>query len=271
KGIRRQAPWHFEQETAERLLTQQFQTRDLSGFGCDGLTLAIQAAGCLLNYARETQRTALPHIRRLIRERREDRIILDAASRRNLKIDTNLSGGHQYTLAWVMDKTATAMGGRLLRRWLNRPLRNVGLVRARQNAVRAMQEQFLYEPLHDILRQIGDVARILARVGLRAARPRDLARRRDSLNVLPELQALIADVSSEHITKLAQTITTYPELADLLARAIIDNPPMVIRDGGVLCEGYDAELDELRGLSENAGQYLIDVEQRERERTGIPT
>jgi len=271
KGIRRQAPWHFEQETAERLLTQQFQTRDLSGFGCDGLTLAIQAAGCLLNYARETQRTALPHIRRLIRERREDSIILDAASRRNLEIDTNLSGGHQYTLAWVMDKTATAMGGRLLRRWLNRPLRNVSLVRARQDAVRALQEQFQYEPLHEILRQIGDVERILARVGLRSARPRDLARLRDSLNVLPELQELIADVNSEHVRNLAQTIATYPELADLLERAIIENPPMVIRDGGVLREGFDAELDELRGLSENAGQYLIDVEQRERERTGIPT
>ncbi len=271
KGVRRQAPWHFERETAERLLNQQFQTRDLSGFGCDDLSLAIQAAGCLLHYAQETQRTALPHIRRIIRERREDSIILDAASRKNLEIDTNLSGGHQFTLAWVMDKTATAMGSRLLRRWLNRPVRTLDVIQSRQQAVGALLDQYHYEPLHAALKQIGDVERILARVGLRSARPRDLARLRDSLGALPALQELLAAVASPHVTSLAQTIGVYPELTEILERAIIDNPPMVIRDGGVIREGFDAELDELRGLSENAGQFLLDVETRERERTGIPT
>ncbi len=271
KGVRRQAPWHFERETAERLLNQQFQTRDLNGFGCDDLSLAIQAAGCLLHYAQETQRTALPHIRRIIRERREDSIILDAASRKNLEIDTNLSGGHQFTLAWVMDKTATAMGSRHLRRWLNQPVRALEVIQARQQAVGALLDQYHYEPLHSALKQIGDVERILARVGLRSARPRDLARLRDSLGALPALQEQLEAVPSPHLRTLALTIRVYPELTDILTRAVIDNPPMVIRDGGVIRDGYDPELDELRGLSENAGQFLIDIETRERERTGIPT
>ncbi len=270
-GIRRQGPWLFEADSAHRLLTQQLQVRDLRGFGCEDLTLAIQAAGCLLQYARDTQRNQLPHIRRLARERREESIILDAASRRNLEIDTNLSGGQQHTLAWIMDRTATAMGGRLLRRWLNRPLRDPDVVNQRQQAVSALLEQFHYEPVHEILRGIGDIERILSRVGLRSARPRDLARLRDALGQLPELQSALEAIPSEHVRTLAGTISTYPELSDLLERPIVDNPPVVVRDGGVLRPGYDETLDELTGLSENAGDYLMQVEERERERTGITT
>ncbi|WP_111497832.1 DNA mismatch repair protein MutS [Marinobacter bohaiensis] len=270
-GIRRQGPWLFERDTAHRLLTQQLQVRDLTGFGCDDLSLAISAAGCLLQYARETQRTALPHIRKLSRERREDSIILDAASRRNLEIDTNLTGGTQYTLAWVMDRTATAMGGRQIRRWLNRPLRDVATVRERQAAVYALLDGFHYEPLHDLLKSVGDIERILSRVALRSARPRDLARLRDAFKLLPELQDVLGDVASDRIASLRETAGTYPELADLLTRAVIDNPPVVIRDGGVIAEGYDEELDDLRNISENAGQFLLDVETREKERTGIST
>ncbi|WP_198962741.1 DNA mismatch repair protein MutS [Mangrovitalea sediminis] len=270
-GVRRQGPWLFEAETAQRLLTQQLQTRDLTGFGCDDLTLAIQAAGCLLQYARDTQRNTLPHIRKLTRERREEGVILDATSRRNLEIDTNLTGGQQYTLAWVMDKTATAMGGRLLRRWLNRPLRDRVQLAARQQSVSALLDQYHYEPIHDLLRKVGDIERILSRVALRSARPRDLARLRDAFHTLPALQDALTPVGAEHVKKLALLISQYPELADLLQRAIEDNPPVVIRDGGVLREGFNAELDDLRNISENAGQYLVDVETRERERTGIST
>ncbi|MBL3557580.1 MULTISPECIES: DNA mismatch repair protein MutS [Marinobacter] len=270
-GIRRQGPWLFEADTARRVLTQQLQVRDLTGFGCEDLTLAICAAGCLLQYAKETQRTALPHIRKLSRERREEAVILDATSRRNLEIDTNLMGGTQHTLAWVMDRTATAMGGRQLRRWLNRPLRDVTLVEQRQQAVSALLDGFHYEPVHELLKSIGDIERVLARVALRSARPRDLARLRDAFQTLPDLQQSLKPVNSHHIVKLATTISEYPELADLLERAIIDNPPVVIRDGGVIREGFDEELDELRNISENAGQFLLDVETRERERTGIST
>lgn len=270
-GIRRQGPWLFESDTARRVITQQLQVRDLTGFGCEDLTLAICAAGCLLQYAKETQRTALPHIRKLSRERREEAVILDATSRRNLEIDTNLMGGTQHTLAWVMDRTATAMGGRQLRRWLNRPLRDITVVEQRQQAVSALLDGFHYEPVHDLLKSIGDIERILARVALRSARPRDLARLRDAFMTLPDLQNALTPVSSHHVVKLATTISEYPELASLLERAIIENPPVVIRDGGVIREGFDEELDELRNISENAGQFLLDVETRERERTGIST
>ncbi len=271
KGVRRQPPWNFEMETAQRLLTKQLQTKDLTGFGCDDLTLAIQAAGCLLQYARETQRNNLPHIRQLNRERREESIILDAASRRNLEIDTNLMGEHLYTLAWVMDKTSTAMGSRLLRRWLNRPLRDQQQINDRQNAVKALLNQYNYENVQDQLKKIGDIERILSRVALRSARPRDLARLRDTFISLPDLQYTLAAIESSQINQLAKEIREFPELADLLERAIIDNPPVVIRDGGVIKEGFDPELDELRSLSQNAGQFLVDLENREKERTGIPT
>ena len=270
-GIRRQGPWLFEADSALRVLTQQLQVKDLTGFGCEDLQLAICAAGCLLQYARETQRTALPHIRKLTRETRDEAVILDATSRRNLEIDTNLMGGSQHTLAWVMDRTATAMGGRQLRRWLNRPLRDVHTVEQRQHAVAALLDGFHYEPAHESLKAVGDMERILARVALRSARPRDLARLRDAFQALPALQQALQPVNSDHVVKLATIISEYPELADLLERAVIDNPPVVIRDGGVIREGFDEELDELRNISENAGQFLLDVETRERERTGIST
>ncbi|WP_406803161.1 DNA mismatch repair protein MutS [Alkalimarinus alittae] len=271
KGLRRQPPWNFELETAQRVLTKQLQTKDLTGFGCDDLTLAIQAAGCLLQYARETQRNNLPHIRQLNRERREESVILDATSHRNLEIDTNIMGGHLHTLAWVMDKTSTAMGSRLLRRWLNRPLRDQGQINDRQDAVKALLNEYYYENVQDQLKKIGDIERILSRVALGSARPRDFARLRDTFAILPDLQSTLADINSTQIKRLSKEIREYPDLADLLERAIIENPPVIIRDGGVIKDGYDTELDELRSLSENAGQFLVDLENREKERTGIST
>lgn len=271
KGVRRRPPWEFELETAERLLTQQFNTKDLAGFGCTELSLAIAAAGCLLQYARETQRTALPHIRSLIHERREDSVILDAATRRNLEIDTHLNGGEQFTLQWILDKTKTAMGSRLLRRWLNRPLNNQPVLEQRQAAIKAFLKDYQFETFRESLKPVGDMERILARVALRSARPRDLSRLAQSLNALPELQPQCAQLNAELITLLAVKAGEYPELTQLLERAIIDNPPVVIRDGGVIAEGYDAELDELRNISSNAGQFLVDLENQERERTGIST
>jgi DNA mismatch repair protein MutS len=270
-GVRRQDPWLFDFETAHRLLTTQFNTHDLNGFGCAHLTLAIEAAGCLLQYCKDTQRTALPHIRRLQHEQREDSVILDAASRRNLELDINLNGGTDNTLAMVMDNTATAMGSRLLRRWLNRPLRSQSVLLNRQQAITCLLENYQYEIIHPLLNNIGDIERIVARVALRSARPRDLAKLRDSLAQLPALQKTLSTLKNTLIQSLSTHIKEYPALHNLLTRAIIENPPVVIREGGVLAEGYDAELDELRNLSENAGNYLIDLEARERERTGIAT
>ncbi|MFZ3025079.1 DNA mismatch repair protein MutS [Pseudomonas sp.] len=269
RGVRRRAPWDFERDSAFKSLCQQFATQDLKGFGCENLTLAIGAAGCLLAYAKDTQRTALPHLRSLRHERLDDTVILDGASRRNLELDVNLAGGRENTLQSVVDRCQTAMGSRLLSRWLNRPLRDRSVLEARQESIACLLERYRFENLQPQLKEIGDLERILARIGLRNARPRDLARLRDALAALPELQQAMTFLEAPHLGALAQSIRTYPELAELLARAIIDNPPAVIRDGGVLKTGYDAELDELQSLSENAGQYLMDLEIREKARTGL--
>ncbi len=270
-GARRQPPWNFELETARRLLTQQFQTRDLSGFGCEELETALRAAGCLLSYARETQRTSLPHIRALQVEEKNDSVAMDSATRRNLEIDQNLLGGSDNTLFSVLNKTATPMGGRLLRRWLNRPLRQIATLRQRQFSIRCLIDDYRYEALTPTLKQIGDVERILSRIALRSARPRDMERLKRSLSALPDLQHQLQNMESPLLLQLATSIAEFPSLETRLQAAIIDNPPVVIRDGGVIAEGYDDELDELRALSENAGDYLIDLEKRERERSGIPT
>ncbi|MBH3328524.1 DNA mismatch repair protein MutS [Pseudomonas oryzihabitans] len=269
RGVRRRAPWDFDCDSALKSLCQQFGTGDLKGFGCDKLGLALGAAGCLLAYAKETQRTALPHLRSLRHERLDDTVILDGASRRNLELDVNLAGGRDNTLQSVVDRCQTAMGSRLLTRWLNRPLRNRAIIEARQDAITCLLEGYRFESLQPQLKDIGDLERILARIGLRNARPRDLARLRDALAALPMLQDGLTQMIAPHLLDLARSIQTYPELAATLARAIIDNPPAVIRDGGVIKRGYDSELDELQTLSENAGQFLMDLEAREKARTGL--
>ena len=269
RGVRRRAPWDFERDSALKSLCQQFSTQDLKGFGCEALTLAIGAAGCLLAYAKETQRTALPHLRSLRHERLDDTVVLDGASRRNLELDTNLAGGRDNTLQSVVDRCQTAMGSRLLTRWLNRPLRDLTVLLARQTSITCLLDGYRFEKLQPQLKEIGDIERILARIGLRNARPRDLARLRDALGALPQLQVAMTDLEAPHLQRLAATTSTYPELAALLEKAIIDNPPAVIRDGGVLKTGYDSKLDELQSLSENAGQFLIDLEAREKARTGL--
>ncbi|MBU0655075.1 MAG: DNA mismatch repair protein MutS [Gammaproteobacteria bacterium] len=261
--------WHFDLNTAQRLLLRQFGTHDLSGFGCDHLPMAITAAGALLNYVQETQRTALPHINSLTVELSDEGIILDAASRRNLELESSLSGEHRNTLISVIDKTATSMGSRLLRRWLNKPLRDRNTLRNRHQAVGALLDQYHYEKLLDTLRGIGDIERIASRIALGSARPRDLSTLRDSLHVLPQIHAHLQVIDNPRLQALLQHIDLHAELCHLLDSSIIDNPPVVIRDGGVIANGYDADLDELRNLSENADQYLLDLEAREKVRTGI--
>ncbi len=270
KGIRRRPEWEFDQQTASQQLNAQFGTQDLSGFGVGNITLALGAAGCVLQYVKDTQRTALPHIRAITLEQQSTRVQLDAATRRNLELTRNLSGGVEHTLFAVLDKTATAMGSRLLQRYLHAPITDREELSARQQAIGALLEGD-YPQLQAQLKQIGDIERIMARLALRSARPRDFSRLKLALNALPELQASLAPYSASLLASLATTISTYPELATLLDRAIIDNPPVVIRDGGVIAPGYNADLDELRDLSQGATDYLHQLEQREREDTGIAT
>ncbi len=267
--LRKQAPWHFELDTALRLLTQQFGTRDLSGVGCAHLSVALRAAGCLLQYVRETQRTQLPHIQALHWERREDSILLDAASRRNLELDSRIIGQGTHTLVNIMDECATPMGGRLLRRWLHRPLRNIQILRERHHTIGILLETQSVDILYQQLRAIGDSERILARVALKSARPRDLNQLHTALSALPNLQKQLQQIKSGYLQKLAKQIGIFPQISALLSAAIVEKPPMLLRDGGVIAPKYDQELDELRSLSENAGQYLVDLENRERENTGI--
>ncbi|EPJ46773.1 MAG: DNA mismatch repair protein [Osedax symbiont Rs1] len=271
QGLRSQAPWHFEAETARRILCQQFDVQDLQGFGCDQMELAISAGGCLLQYAKDTQRSALPHVQRIKIDQRCDTVIIDAATRKNLELDQNLSGGRENTLVSVIDNTSTAMGSRMLRRWINQPLRTLDVLNNRQRAIHWLLFDYRFEKIAEDLKQIGDIERILSRVALRSARPRDLERLRDSLNILPSLQQKLQSDPAARILTLSTEISEYPVMSSLLTIAIIDNPPVVIREGGVIAAGFDAELDELRGISENAGDYLLKLEAKEKARTGIPT
>jgi len=268
-GITRRPPWHFDHDTAVQRLATQLGTRDLGGFGCEDRGAGVSAAGALLQYVEDTQRSALPHICGLTVERREDALIIDAATRRNLELDQSLSGNPRHSLAGLLDQTATAMGSRALRRWLNRPLRDREQVRQRHAAVGELLDDYRHEEVHRILEAIGDIERIAARIGLRSARPRDLAVLRDSLGVLPELHRAVEGRTTPLLRELATAVEPLPEVAGLLSRALVENPPVVLRDGGVLASGYDAELDELRDLSQNADQFLLDLERREQESTGI--
>ena len=272
-GLRRRPPWHFDLDAARRELCAQFGTRDLRGFGVDspegGLELALRAAGALLAYAKETQRGALPHLRGLSVERRDATLALDAATRRNLELDRSLTGRDEATLAGVFDRAATAMGSRLLRRWLNRPIRDRTTLRERHHAVGALLHDHRYQPLREVLASIGDVERILARVALRSARPRDLAGLRDALGRLPALDRALAGIDTPRLAALAGALVGHPASHALLARALVAEPPLVLRDGGAIAPGHDPELDALRALSEHADRFLVDLERRERERSGI--
>ena len=270
QGLCKRPPWHFDLDSCRKLIVKQFNSHDLKGFGCEQLPAAICAAGCLLQYVRDTQQSALPHIQGIRVEDCDDSISLDAASRRNLELDSHPSGQLQFTLLGVLDKTATAMGSRCLRRWIHRPLRCHEIINARYACVASLLENQLYQVLQDNLQQIGDIERISSRIALKSARPRDLLGLRQTLAILPSLQMQLADSGNPHLEVLRAQLREHPELVDLLQRAIIDNPPVLIRDGGVIAEGYHPELDELRNLSQNADQFLIDMEQRERESTGIP-
>lgn len=270
-GIRKRPPFEFILETAIRLLTQQMQTNDLSGFDCLDMPLALAAAGSLLHYAKETQRAALPHVRAIRVERREESIMLDAATRKNLELMHNFSGGTENTLIAIWDKTVTAMGSRLLKRWINRPLRQMETIRLRQAVVKEFLTDRHWMMLQKTLQPVEDLERILARVALKSARPRDLIGLRNTLQVLPILQQQLNLFSSALSQKMQQWIAEFPDILNTLQCAIVDNPPVVIRDGGVIAPGYDAELDELRALSENAGDYLLELETREKARTGLST
>ncbi|MDP8052374.1 DNA mismatch repair protein MutS [Pasteurella atlantica] len=270
KGLRRRPIWEFELVTAINLLNRQFGTQDLKGFGVEKSVIALCAAGCVLQYAKETQRTALPHINSIHLIQNSDTILLDAATRRNLELTQNLAGGTENTLAHVLDHCVTPMGSRLLKRWIHQPIRDVEKLKNRQQNIQTLLDHNLIDTVQPLLQQVGDMERILARVALRSARPRDLTRLRTALAQIPEIVNFTQNLTAS-LTQNINQIADFCDLHSLLERAIIDVPPQLVRDGGVIATGYNAELDEWRSLADGATQYLDDLEIREREATGIDT
>lgn len=270
-SIKQRAPWHFDSSSAERELCEQLATKDLTGFGCADLPFAISAAGCLLTYVKETQRSTLPHIQALHTESRKDCLILDATTRYNLELTESISGHKQNTLSAILDHTTTPMGSRLLHRWIHRPLRDHKILNQRQDSIASILNLQSYADLDEILRGIGDIERILTRIALKSARPRDLAQLKNALAQLPALQQSLSKHKCEHLKQLSQLISQHPKIHFLLDKSIIETPPLLIRDGGVIATGYDKELDELRSLQENAGDFLARLEAKEKKQTGINT
>jgi DNA mismatch repair protein MutS len=266
--VTRLPAWQFDIEGGKRRLLKQLGAATLSGYGCEDLTLAIGACGALLDYAGKTQGQALAHVVSVAAERSSEYVRLDAATRRNLEITETLRGEPAPTLFSRLDACATGMGSRLLRHWLHHPLRDTGTLKRRHEALACLLES--YENVHKALRGFSDVERISARIALKSVRPRELAGLRDSLRLLPQLQSAISGSDqSSLLQQLAADLAVPVDCVSLLEKAIQAEPAARIFDGGVIADGYSAELDELRALQSNSGEFLLELERKERERTGI--
>ncbi len=265
-------PWYFELETTTRLLCEQYKTQDLQGFGLADFPLAVCAAGCLLQYIQDTLKTDIPHIQAIRTDQVSEVLLIDANSRRNLELTESINQqAGEHNLFNIVNYCSTAMGHRELARWLQKPLRDQGIVRQRHHAVGCLMHNRFFETVTEKMRSVGDIERILARIALLSARPRDLSTLCTTLQLLPEIQNTLSNIDSPLVRQLGQTISTHPAVVDRLQSAVIDEPPVLIRDGGVIKTGFDAELDELRELSANADQFLINLEKQEQQKTGIST
>ena len=259
--------WHFDLEASRRALCQQFATLDLAGFGCNDFTVGLEAAGALLGYARLTQGRAISHIRGVQVYNADRYVRMDAATRRNLEITQTLRGEAAPTLLSQLDRCATNMGSRLLHHWLHHPLRDRAVLNERLDAVNKLGE--LFHPVHEHLKPCVDVERITARIALRSARPRDLSGLRDTLTKMPQLHETLAACAAPLINTLTDALQADALLVSILKDSLRAEPSSVLREGGVIADGYDAELDELRGIQTNCGDFLLALETRERARTGI--
>lgn len=266
---RRLSAWQFDFDSATAILTKQFNSFDLAGYGCANLHPAIAAAGALLDYIKHTQRTTLPHINGLTVEQSSHFIQIDAATRRNLEIDQTIRGESAPTLYSLLNTTQTAMGARLLRHWLHHPLRQLSEVNSRLQTVSALIKHHDLASLRLALRAVGDIERITTRIALKTARPRDLSSLRDSLLQLPHIEASLDSEAAALIAEIKQALLVPEFASELLAHAIKSEPASVLREGGVIADGFDKELDELRGMQANCGEFLLKYEAEERERTGL--
>ncbi len=268
RSLRRRPAWDFTAGPAERTLSDVYELHHLKGLGLHDELRLLPALGALLAYVRETQRSLLRHLRLPQLHRRDDTLLLDPVTRRNLELTTTLAGDERHSLAWVVDRTHTAMGSRLLRRWLHQPLRQLSVLQARQQALLSLQ-QGRHEAPAQALHDIGDMERILGRLGLGSATPRDLERLLHSLRCIPDLRAALQDLDSPRLKQLSADLDEHPAIIELLGRALQQPAPSHLREGGAIAAGYDPELDSLRALQGDASEYLLDLERREREASGI--
>ena len=262
--------WHFAPDNALQVLQEHFKVEGVAGFGLDELPFASYAAGALLRYVKHTQSQNLLHIQSIQVEQLGEFVVLDNVSRKNLEITETISGESKPTLFSLLDQCATPMGSRLLRRWLHQPLRQNAPLLERQTIVQLFVDTAptLLQDLQQKLSQYPDLERIATRIALASVRPRELASLRDAIATLPTLHQLLISIAPQ----LACSELHLPtELTELLQKAIAPEPALLIRDGGVIADGYDAELDELRTLANDSGAFLVALEARERERTGIHT
>jgi len=269
RTVTKRPDWYFNQATAEALIKEQYKVKDLNGFGCHNMDACVSALGCLIQYLNDTQKINLPHLQSPKINLADDIVQIDAVSRRNLELETGLTEGKSHTLLSVIDTTSTVMGSRLLRRWIQQPIRNHDTLKLRYDAVEKLLNNRIHSDFHESMRGICDIERIMSRIALGSARPRDLLQLRDSLAMLPDIKKELDKIDSPKLKTLSQDINLFPELLEILNKAIVDEPPVIIRDGGVIATGYDSELDELRQLSNDAGQFLTDLEEQEKQRTGI--
>jgi DNA mismatch repair protein MutS len=269
RGLNNRPAWHFDQANALSMIKEHYGIQDLNSFDLKDSSSCVPAAACLLQYCQETQKATLKHLQPIRVDQQDECIIMDAISRQNLELEADLSGNRDYSLLNIMDSTKTSMGSRLLRRWINRPIRDHDSLRLRVDCVSKILADRRYLDIREPLSQICDLERILTRVSLRTARPRDLIQLRTALEIIPTLNKSISSIDSPHVESLLASISEQPELFAYLSTALIENPPVTLRDGGVIKDGFDAELDDLRGLSTDASTFLLDLESREKERTGI--
>jgi DNA mismatch repair protein MutS len=267
--LTKRPPWEFEHETAERLLCQQFKCKDLQGFDCQDHTAAICAAGALLQYVQHTQRQTLPHLNGITTLQRSDHLQLDANTRMHLNLTENPTSNHQHTLYHVLNHTHTGMGKRLLKRWIHQPLRCPQNTNERLDAISALMQTPKQSTLTTILERIADLERILGRVALLTARPKDLEQLGLTLEQLPLLKDTLNDAFE--LQPFTQNLQCFESIHQCLKRALVENPPQLIRDGGVIADGFDQTLDILRNFSQNSAQILSDIEQKERASTGLST
>ncbi|KTD21905.1 DNA mismatch repair protein MutS [Legionella londiniensis] len=261
--------YEFAMGNSEKIVCEQFQVVNLEILGLNEFPAAVPAAGCLLSYLRITQRQSLPHLKSLTLEKSDDYLQLDAATQKHLELFESNHGKNENCLYALLDKTASAMGSRLLKRWLGRPLRQHEPIRHRQEAIRELIAEKQTDAIYKLLKQTSDIERIISRIALQTARPRDLLLLRETLKLIPEFQRALAPKQSYLLKNICKHLQPQPVLEDLLSRALVDNPPALLRDGGVIARGFDEMLDELRELNDSASDKLLDLEQEEKKRCGL--